>query len=256
VTTGTLTVNSNVSFTTGSTLRIDVSDASAPKKDLLSIAGSLSATGATLDFDVTGTLADTVYVVATYTGTAPSGFTAVGVPAGFVVDYNYNGNSIALVKSPYSSWATENGLTAGVNDGKQQDPDNDGIPNILEFATDGDPLVGDANAKIRSIITDVDSGAPVVNALTITLPVRAGAVFSGPGDQVSASVDGILYRIQSSTDLADFTNANVTEVTDNAAILTLLGMPPLSGPQWTYRTFRAPGTPGTTLKEFIRAAAE
>ena len=255
-TTGTLTVDSNVSFTTGSTLRIDVSDASAPKKDLLSVVGSLSATGATLDFDVTGTLADTVYVVATYTGTAPSGFTAVDLPSGYVVDYNYNGNSIALVKSPYSSWATENGLTAGVNDGKQQDPDNDGIPNILEFATDGDPLVGDANAKIRSIITDVDSGAPVVNALTITLPVRAGAVFSGPGDQVSASVDGILYRIQSSTDLADFTNANVTEVTDNAAILTLLGMPPLSGPQWTYRTFRAPGTPGTTLKEFIRAAAE
>lgn len=255
VTTGDLTLTGNVSFAAGSTLKIDVNDASAPKKDLLAVAGTLSAAAATLDFDVTGSLADPVYIVATYTGSAPAGFTAVDVPSGYVVDYDYNGNSIALVNA-YLGWATENGLTVGVNDGKLQDPDNDGVANVVEFATDGDPLSGEANGKIRSIITDVDSGAPVVNALTITLPVRAGAVFSGPGDQVSASVDGILYRIQSSTDLSDFTSSNVTEVTDNAAILTELSLPALSGAGWTYRTFRAPGTPGTDAKEFIRIVAE
>lgn len=255
VTTGDLTLTGNVSFAAGSTLKIDVNDASAPKKDLLAVAGTLSAAAATLDFDVTGSLAEPVYVVATYTGSAPAGFTAVDVPAGYVVDYDYNGNSIALVNA-YLGWAAENGLTAGVNDGKLQDPDNDGVANVVEFATDGDPLSGEANGKIRSIITDVDSGAPVDNALTITLPVRAGAVFSGPGDQVSASVDGILYRIQSSTDLSDFTSPNVTEVTDNAAILTELSLPALSGAGWTYRTFRAPGTPGTDAKEFIRIVAE
>lgn len=255
VTTGDLTLTGNVSFAAGSTLKIDVNDASAPKKDLLAVAGTLSAAAATLDFDVTGSLADPVYVVATYTGSAPAGFTAVDVPAGYVVDYDYNGNSIALVNA-YLGWAAENGLTVGVNDGKLQDPDNDGVANVVEFATDGDPLSGEANGKIRSIITDVDSGAPVVNALTITLPVRAGAVFNGPGDQVSDSVDGILYRIQSSTDLSDFTSSNVTEVTDNAAILTELSLPALSGAGWTYRTFRAPGTPGTDAKEFIRIVAE
>lgn len=255
VTTGDLTLTGNATFAAGSTLKIDVNDASAPKKDLLAVAGTLSAAAATLDFDVTGSLADPVYIVATYTGSAPAGFTAVDVPSGYVVDYDYNGNSIALVNA-YLGWATENGLTVGVNDGKLQDPDNDGVANVVEFATDGDPLSGEANGKIRSIITDVDSGAPVVNALTITLPVRAGAVFNGPGDQVSDSVDGILYRIQSSTDLGDFTSSNVTEVIDNAAILTELSLPALSGAGWTYRTFRAPGTPGTDAKEFIRIVAE
>lgn len=255
VTTGALTVNSNVTFNAGSTLKVDVSDASAPKQDLLSVVGSISATGATLDFDVTGALADPVYVVATYTGTAPAGFTAVDVPAGYVVDYDYNGNSIALVNA-YLGWAAENGLTPGVNDGKLQDPDNDGLANVVEFATDGDPLSGENSGKIRSIIADVDTGAPVVNALTITLPVRAGAVFNGPGDQVSDAVDGIVYKIQSSANLSDFTSANVTEVTDNSAILTQLSLPALSGPGWTYRTFRAPGTPGTDTKEFLRVVAE
>jgi fibronectin-binding autotransporter adhesin len=80
--TGTLTMNGDVAFNAGSVLRIEVGDAAAPKQDLLSVAGALSATGATLDFDVTGTLAGAVYVVATYTGSAPAGFTAMDVPAG------------------------------------------------------------------------------------------------------------------------------------------------------------------------------
>jgi autotransporter-associated beta strand protein len=255
VTAGTLTVNSDVTFNPGSTLRIDLNDAAAPKQDLLQVVGSMGATGATIDFDVTGTLAGTVYVIATYTGSAPTGFSAVDVPAGFVVDYDYNGNSIALVNA-YLGWAAENGLTPGVNDGKLQDPDNDGLANVVEFATDGEPLSGEDSGKIRSIIADVDSGAPVNNALTITLPVRAGAVFSGPGDLISGSVDGIVYKIQSSSDLSDFATPNVTEVTDNAAILTQLSLPALSSPAWTYRTFRAPGTPGTDVREFLRIVAD
>jgi hypothetical protein len=127
---------------------------------------------------------------------------------------------------------------------------------VLEFATDGDPLDGAASGKIRSIITDVNPGAPVVNALTITLPVRTGAVFSGPGDQVSAAVDGVVYRIQASGNLTDFTSPNVIEVTDNAAILAELGLPALSGAGWTYRTFRAPGDPAVAGREFLRVVAE
>jgi hypothetical protein len=156
----------------------------------------------------------------------------------------------------YLGWAAENGLTVGVNDGKLQDADNDGVPNVVEFATDGDPLSGEGNGKIRSIIADVDPGAPVANALTITLPVRTGAVFNGPGDLVSDSVDGIVYSIQASTGLGDFTALDVTEVVDNSAILTELALPALSGPGWTYRTFRAPGTPGTDVREFLRIAVD
>ena len=43
----------------------------------------------------------------------------------------------------YGSWATNpaQGLTAGVNDGAGDDPDHDGIPNLLEFALGGNPTV-------------------------------------------------------------------------------------------------------------------
>ena len=44
----------------------------------------------------------------------------------------------------YEAWAGINGLTAANND-EAQDPDQDGIPNILEFVTGNDPLAAEAN---------------------------------------------------------------------------------------------------------------
>lgn len=46
----------------------------------------------------------------------------------------------SLISSPYATWASANGLTAGVNDGATQDPENDGISNVLEFVLGGNPL--------------------------------------------------------------------------------------------------------------------
>ena len=46
--------------------------------------------------------------------------------------------------NPYDSWAILNGLTTA-NNGETQDPDQDGIPNILEFATGNHPLTTDAS---------------------------------------------------------------------------------------------------------------
>jgi len=45
--------------------------------------------------------------------------------------------------SPYYSWTADSaqGLTAGVNDGPMDDPDHDGICNLLEFALGGAPMV-------------------------------------------------------------------------------------------------------------------
>lgn len=42
--------------------------------------------------------------------------------------------------SGYAAWTVSKGLTAGVNDGTTQDPDKDGLNNLLEFVLDGDPL--------------------------------------------------------------------------------------------------------------------
>ena len=51
---------------------------------------------------------------------------------------------LLVVNAPsYSSWATDpaQGLTPGVNDGSLNDPDRDGITNLLEFALGGAPMV-------------------------------------------------------------------------------------------------------------------
>lgn len=49
--------------------------------------------------------------------------------------------------SPFSEWAkhSDQGLTAGVNDGPLDDPDFDGITNLMEFILGGDPLVPDSD---------------------------------------------------------------------------------------------------------------
>jgi autotransporter-associated beta strand protein len=49
------------------------------------------------------------------------------------------------VSSPYLAWSTGAGLTAGTNDGAAQDPDNDGISNLLEFVLGGNPLLSSSN---------------------------------------------------------------------------------------------------------------
>ena len=253
---GTLSIGGSATFFSGSTLRIAINDSTSPKNDLLAITGSLSATGSTLVFDVTGIPAQPIYIVATYTGTPPSGFTATNVPPGYVVDFAHNGNSIAL-RNPYLIWAAEpqQALTAGVNAAKTDDPNRNGVPNLLEFATNGTPANGFANPRLRKEIVDVDPTAGVSMALTITLPVRSGAVFSGPGDLVSQPVDGIVYRIESSGELVDFNTPTVTEILDNAAIISALGISP-PGTGWTLRTFRAPGVPGTSSLEFIRVGVQ
>jgi len=50
---------------------------------------------------------------------------------------------LTLTPANYASWASDpvRRLTVGVNDGPLDDPDHDGIPNLLEFVLGGDPLV-------------------------------------------------------------------------------------------------------------------
>lgn len=74
--------------------------------DLLSVAGSLNITGATLSLsDLAGNSVanDAAYVLATY-GTLTGAFGNVtGMPVGYEVNYAYNGNSVALVVIPEPS---------------------------------------------------------------------------------------------------------------------------------------------------------
>ena len=51
--------------------------------------------------------------------------------------------AIGTAPTPYETWSAnpDQGLTAGVNDGPLDDPDHDGISNLLEFVLGGAPMV-------------------------------------------------------------------------------------------------------------------
>lgn len=86
-------------------------------------------TGTASYADSTATNGTTYYYVVSANNTA--GESSDSNPAG------------ATPNTAYGAWATDpaQGLTAGVNDGPMDDPDHDGITNLLEFVLGGAPMV-------------------------------------------------------------------------------------------------------------------
>jgi hypothetical protein len=154
--------------------------------------------------------------------------------------------------TPYALWAASKGLTTG-NNGFSDNPDNDALDNLGEFAFDGNPLSGKNDGKIAIRIATV-SGEQV---LTLTLPVRTGASFTAPAstELVSAPIDGVYYHIQGSANLVTFGSA-VSEITapaDLAATQGTLAIDHPLGIGWTYRSFRVAGPVTGAQKGFMRA---
>ena len=114
------------------------------------------------------------------------------------------------------------------------DPDGDGRSNLDEFGFDDDPTTGAASGKLRAGVESIGSG----RALVLTLPVRGNPAFTAGAPAVSGPVDGIVYTIGGSNDLAAFDQA-VSEVTPALDA----GMLPLN-PGWNYRSFRLDGEIG------------
>lgn len=86
----------------------------------------------------------------------------VAQPAGFTADSSTAGGyitgsgkiQVAGAAGGYAGWASAKGLTAGVNDGLNQDPDGDGISNLLEYVLGGLPVgAGAANTSILPVQT-------------------------------------------------------------------------------------------------------
>jgi autotransporter-associated beta strand protein len=94
----TLTVNGNVDLNGALLVEIDELDVNV--NDLLDVNALLDITGAAVNFDITGALTQIAYIFATYddlVGTFTGGDNA---PAGYTIDYAYQGNNIALVLIP------------------------------------------------------------------------------------------------------------------------------------------------------------
>jgi hypothetical protein len=189
---GTLTIGSGtVSMDAASVLRIELDDAATPKHDRLVLGGALKiAAGAEIEFLVTGTLNESRYELITHNGPAPAGgFTAIGLPSGYQLEYATNGNSVALVKvSGFEDWAAANGIPGGsfIADG----PDGDGLANGVEYALGYQP---DAFNSLPALV-------PAGADFTLTLPKGAQAA----GDP------GIGYFFETSTDLATWTKVAPT----------------------------------------------
>ena len=133
---GTLTTGS---ATLAGTYVCELSGATA---DRVNVTGDLNVTGGILNFVTLSALTASEYLIATYTGTFSGAPAVTGLPAGYTLEVDPTNKQIKLIGSGgYNAWAILKGLTAA-NNGLAQDPDNDGVTNLMEFYLDGNPLAG------------------------------------------------------------------------------------------------------------------
>ena len=158
---------------TGATLAIEIDSTTGTADKLVSTAAvEISNSGVSFTEIGSGTLpAGTKLVILDYTGTTLTGtFTGYAEGAQVAVGANtftlsYADSSRVTLTSPtvasgYPSWAANpvNGLTAGGNDGPAQDPDHDGIANVLEYVLGGKPM----SASPAILPTAGNSGASLI----------------------------------------------------------------------------------------------
>jgi fibronectin-binding autotransporter adhesin len=259
ITLASATVTSTAAFT----LQLPATGTRGTSYDAITVSGALALDG-TVTVDITGLTPTVGQTFDLIDSTGPIDVTNFAVATDLILPAL--GGSLAWDTSafastgvvsivngdPFNAWALSKGLTGapGFENGKAADPDNDGKDNLYEFAFDGDPLSGANDGKVVGKIATVGGN----QVLTLTLPVRNGAIFSASsGDQLSALIDALYYRIEGDETLVPFADT-ITEVTTGEQTTIQLGLPPLSS-GWTYRTFRAPGTVPTVPKAFLRAKA-
>jgi hypothetical protein len=65
--------------------------------------------------------------------------------------------------TPYESWASDQGLTSGVNAAYGDDPDADDMDNLLEYALGSDPMLQDATAFLPGYEVSADGSSNYLN---------------------------------------------------------------------------------------------
>jgi autotransporter-associated beta strand protein len=92
-------ITGSVTIVAGSALAVDYAGSVI---DSLAVSGALTITGATIDFnDVGGALTGGPHVIATYGSLVGTFGTTLDLPLGYILDYDYLGNQIALVSSAH-----------------------------------------------------------------------------------------------------------------------------------------------------------
>ncbi len=137
---GSMVVTGNT--TLNGTLATEIDGSTA---DRLDVVGNLTL-GVASNLNVTEINPATTfpYVIATYSGTLSGTFATV--TPGYTVNYGTGNNGqITLSQgTAFDAWAALKGLdgTPGKEKGLNDDPDGDGVDNVIEFVLDNDPLSG------------------------------------------------------------------------------------------------------------------
>ena len=111
--------------------------------------------------------------------------------------------SVLKAEPGYSGWTVREGLAAGVNDAYDDDPDGDGMINLIEYAMGAHSLTNDAAVYRPYIESSEDNGTNYLN-----LVYRR---------RIDAEDRGLDYQIGSATDLAE----EMTNATQEAGSLAL-----------------------------------
>jgi autotransporter-associated beta strand protein len=239
-------------------------DGDSDTSGLIDATGQELAIGsATVTFNVSGSPSAPVYVLANYATLTGGTFASAIPPAGYALDYAYNGgNQIALVQtagSGYDAWIDSffPDETDPAIIGRNADPDGDGANNLLEFALNGIPNNGSNNGLCASLVQD--ASAPAGNELTLIAAVRDGATFANSGSPVvqSATRDGVVYTIEGSLDLLTLPGSDVSHASGPADTAPAAsGLPDLTGTEWEYQTFKLDASEGLSGKGFLRIKVE
>jgi autotransporter-associated beta strand protein len=145
--------------------------------------------------------------------------------------------NVAVPPSGFDNWASSNGLTAG-NNGPNDDPDNDGIDNLLEFVLGGLPLVSSTD-----VLPDL-----VVNATNFVFTFNRN-------DDSEAEVALVFQYGSNLTGWTDVTIGAASAPADiNGVIVDVIEGTPATDPDAI--TVTVPRTQGVSGKLFGRVKAQ
>jgi hypothetical protein len=190
-------------------------------------------------------------------GTPTFNFTAATLLPGLswdTSDFATNGTikvTGTVITDPFIGWASAHSVTGG----KAGDDDNDGVSNLLEFATNADPQSGGSRARAYGKM-HVLSGD---NVLTYTVAVRQPATFAAAGNKQETTKDNVKYTVEGSNELGVWTAVAVTELntTDSAAVQAAITPTlPVLEAEWEWHSFRTDGAAPADTTDFIRLKVE
>ncbi|MEK7952620.1 beta strand repeat-containing protein [Luteolibacter soli] len=256
---GTLNFGSTVNLQTGSTYAVEITG--AVTSDKVVATGILTANGTiavTLNgYTPTGGETFDIADAASITGTPTFDFSGAVLGGGLTWDTTAFATTGVIKVSggsdPYTAWAALYGATGG----KAGDDDNDGENNLLEFATNSNPVSGTSRSRAYGRMHVL--GAE--NVLTYTVAVRKSAVFASGSPDASkreATKDGVKYSIEASNEVGIWNVVVVTELApvDAAAVQAAFSpaLPTLDA-DWEWHTFRTDGGAPADPRDFVRLNA-